>query len=120
MIRWSYMWALLRGRRDVTSERASGGRQVCELRIPLEERELDRVGRPVPVLGQDHLGDPLLIRLVVVVLVAVDEHDEVGVLLDRPGLAQGGHDRALVVALLDRAGELREGEDRDVEVAREL
>jgi hypothetical protein len=35
--------------------------QVRELCVPLEERELDRVGRPVPVLGQDHLSQALLI-----------------------------------------------------------
>src|SRR2546421_12060457 len=106
MIRWSYMWALHRGRCDVTSERALGGRQVRELRVPLEERELDRVGRPVPVLGQDHLSQALLIRFLVVVLVAVDEHDEVGILLYRTAFTQIGKDRPLVVALLDRTREL--------------
>src|SRR2546421_10086354 len=62
--------------------------QVCELCVSLQERELDPVGRPVPVLGEDHLGQALLVGVLVVVLVAVDEHDEVGVLLDRAGLAQ--------------------------------
>src|SRR5205085_11318756 len=61
--------------------------QVRELCVPLQERELDRVGRPVPVLGEMDLGQPLLVALVVVVLVAIDEHDQVCVLLDRPGLA---------------------------------
>ena len=58
-------------------------------------------------------------RVGVVVLVAVDEHHEVGVLLERPGLAEVGEDRPLVVALLDRARELRQRQDRHVEVARE-
>src|SRR6187551_1871782 len=84
-------------------------RQIRELRVALEERELDAVGRAVAVLGHVHLGDPLLVGLVVVVLVAVDEHHEVGVLLDRTGLAQVGEDRALVVALLDGPRELRHG-----------
>ncbi len=39
--------------------------------------------------------------ILVVVLVAVDEHDDVGVLLDRARLAQVGEDRALVRAALD-------------------
>ena len=57
-----------RGRR--TSRTASG-------------TELDRVGRAVAVLGEDDLGDPLLLGLLaVVVLVAVDEEDEVRVLFD--------------------------------------
>src|SRR5213080_3041355 len=49
--------------------------QVRELRVPLEERELECVGGTVAVLGQDHLGNPLLIALVVVVLVAIDTKD---------------------------------------------
>ncbi len=86
---------------------APSARQVGELRVALQERELDRVGRAVAVLGEDHLGQALLVGLLrVVVLVAVDEHDQVGVLLDRAGLAQVGEDRPLVVPLLDGAGEL--------------
>src|ERR671915_458886 len=70
------------------------GRTLCrgevgELGVALEERELDRIGGAVPVLGDDQLRDPLLLRLfAVVVLVAVDEADEVCVLLDRARLAQ--------------------------------
>src|SRR3954454_6005178 len=117
------------GRRPCRRWRGRGGRpsgrpsvrrrQVGELRVALEEGELDRVRRAVAVLGQVHLGEALLVGLVVVVLVAVDEHHQVGVLLDRPGLAEGGEDRPLVVALLDRAGELRHGQDRDVDGASE-
>ncbi len=58
-------------------------RQVRELGVALQEAELDRVGGAVAVLGEDHLGEPLRVGLLaVVVLVAVDERDEVGVLLD--------------------------------------
>src|SRR4051812_15461433 len=71
-----------------TAQDATSGRQVRELRVALEERELLRSGRSVAVLRQDDLGETLLIGLLVVVLVAVDEHDEVGVLLDRAGLAE--------------------------------
>ena len=98
----------------------SAAAQVGELRVPLEERQLDRAGRPVAVLGEDQLGDALRVRLLaVVVLVAVDEHHEVGVLLDRARLAEVGEHRPLVVALLDGAGELRQGDDRHVELARQ-
>src|SRR4029079_11319021 len=47
------------------------------------EDQLHRAGLAVAVLGDDHLGEPL-VRLVVVVvdLVAVDEGHHVGVLLD--------------------------------------
>ena len=59
------------------------------------------------------------LHLVVVRLVdllAEDEDDEVGVLLDRARFAQVGEDRPLVLARLDRARELREGDDRDREL----
>ena len=57
-----------------------------------------------------------LLRLgaLVIVLLAVDEHDDVGVLLDRAGFAQVGELRPLVLALLDGARELRERQDRHV------
>jgi hypothetical protein len=78
------------------------------------------VGPFLTLLREVDLGDARLVVLLgVVVLVAVDEHDEVGVLLDRPGLAQVGQDRPLVVALLDLPGELRERDDGHVEVAGE-
>ena len=66
-----------------------------------------------------HLGQALLVGLRVVVVVAVDEEDEVGVLLEAAGLAEIREDRPLVVALLDGARQLREREDRHLEVARE-
>jgi hypothetical protein len=51
-----------------------------------------------------HLGDALLVGVLgVVILVAVDEHHDVGVLLDRAGVAEVGQDRPLVVAGLDGA-----------------
>ncbi len=70
------------------------------------------------MLGEDHLRHALLVGLLAeVVLVAVDEEDEVGILLEAARLAEIGEDRPLVVSLLDRTRELREREDRDVEVA---
>ena len=72
------------------------------------------------MLGDDHLREPLLVRLLTsVVLVAVDEADDVGVLLDRSRLAQVREYGALVVALLDGPRELRHRDDRYVEVAGE-
>src|SRR3954447_10888642 len=73
----------------------------------------------VAVLGDDQVGLTRAVGVLVVVLVAVDEHDEVGVLLDLAGLAQVGEHRALVGAGLDAAGELGERDDRDLELARE-
>src|SRR6185437_15082386 len=95
-------------------------RELCVL---ADERDLEVAGRPVAVLGDDHLGDALVavVGLVaVVVLLPVEEHHEVGVLLDRARLAQVGEHRPLVVTLLGRAVELGERDDRKVEVLRDL
>jgi len=85
----------------------------------LEEDEADRADGAVAVLGEVELRDPGRLGLGVVVLVAVEEADEVGVLLDRAGLAEVGEDRPLVGALLRGAGELGDADDGDVELASE-
>ncbi len=54
--------------------------------------------------------------LLVVVLVAVDEHDDVGVLLDGAGFAQVGHHRALVGPRLHASVQLRQRDHRAVAV----
>src|SRR5438270_2264652 len=64
---------------------------VLEPRVLPEERELDRPDGAVPLLADDDLRDPLVGRLLVVHLVAVDEEDHVGVLLQRPTLAKIRH-----------------------------
>jgi hypothetical protein len=51
-----------------------------------------------------------------VVLLAIDEHDHVGVLLDGARFAQVGELRVLVLALLDGAAELGERQHRHVQL----
>ena len=79
---------------------------------------LTRPGGAVAVLGDDQLGDAGLV-VGVVVLGAVEEEDDVGVLLDGARLAEVGHPGAAVLAVLDGPVELREGDDRDVQLAGE-
>src|SRR3954463_440998 len=97
--------------------------EAGELGIAADEGDVEVADRSVAMLRDDHFGDALL-RVVgvvaVVVLLAVEEHDEVGVLLDRARLAQVGEHRPLVVALFGRAVELGERDDRKVEVLRDL
>src|SRR3954465_8797944 len=71
----------------------------------------------VAVLGDDQVGLTRAVGVLVVVLVAVDEHDEVGVLLDLAGLAQVAEHRPLVRPRLHTAGELRQGDHGDLELA---
>src|SRR3546814_12892604 len=81
--------------------------QVVEARVLAEELELDRPGRAVSLLADDDLGQPLVLRVfLVVVLVAVDEDDHVRILLDGAGFAQVRHYRTLVGAGFQRAVEI--------------
>src|ERR1017187_1852936 len=92
---------------------------VQELRVLLLEGERDFADRPVAVLGDDQVGHAGALGVLVVVLVAVDEHHQVGVLLEVPALAQIRELRFLVRARVDRAAELRQGDHRHAELARE-
>src|SRR5215216_1585385 len=60
---------------------------VGELRIATEERQHELADRAVPVLRDDDVRLARTLGVAVVVLVAVDEHDDVGVLLDLARLA---------------------------------
>jgi len=101
-------------------------RQVAEVREALLEMNIDGTDGAVTLLGDNDLGlvlgglQPrhesvvlgvelflglagvaLRIRLVQVILLAIDEQHNIGVLLDRPGLTQVRQVRALVLALFD-------------------
>src|SRR5215216_246674 len=101
--------------RDVLERRALAGplldglllpRPVRELRVVLEEDEADGSDRPVSVLGEDQLRPAGVLGLGVVVIVAIEEADDVGVLLQGAAFSQVREDRALVGPLLGCAGEL--------------
>src|SRR6267378_2652281 len=92
-------------------------RVVFEARVFPEEGQLDRADRAVALLENDDFGHALFRRVRRIDLFAVDREDQVGVLLDRAGLAQVRHDRALRAgALLDRAGKLRERHHGNLEL----
>src|SRR5436305_2904055 len=79
---------------------------VGELRIAGQESEHDLTHGTVPVLGDDDVGLARPFGVAVVVLVAVDEHDEVCVLLDSTAFAKVRQQRLPAVirirARLDR------------------
>ena len=68
------------------------------------------------VLGHDALGDVLLRCILIIVVLAVEEHDLVRVLLDGAGFAQIGQQRALVLAALVRTGQLRQAKHGHVQL----
>src|SRR3954453_5458716 len=111
---------------DVVDGRSLAGRlldrsflagAVGELRIVLEEDQADGGNGARPGLGEDQLGPAGVLGVGVVVVVAVEEADHVGVLLDRAGFAQVREDRPLVGTLLGCAGELRDGDHGNLELA---
>ena len=80
--------------------------QILEARVLAEERGPHGTQGAVTLLGDDDFRGAPVGRVGSVHLVAVDEHDQVGVLLDAAGLTQVAHPGPLVVALLDPAIEL--------------
>src|SRR4051812_28869220 len=95
--------------------------EVLEARVFLDERELDGADRTVALLADDDLGGALgfLVPLpvgIAVLLFAEDEHDHVGVLFERAGLAQVRQLRAVVGAGLRRTRQLRQRDDRDLQL----
>ena len=72
---------------------------VGEGHVVAEKDEREVAGRAVALLGDDDVGDALALGLLVVELLAVEEDDDVGVLLDRARVAQVGQLRLAQLAL---------------------
>ncbi len=83
-------------------------REILEPRVLLEEREPHGARRPVALLADDDLGHALGLGLALAVdavhLLAEDEEHDVGVLLERAGLAQVGELRPMIAARLPARG----------------
>src|SRR5262245_52307150 len=94
-------------------------REVLEPRVAALEVGLDRAGRAVAVLADNHFGDVRMLGLFVVDDVAIDEEDDVAILLQRTGFSKIRELRALVRPLFERAVELREREHGALELLRE-
>ncbi len=71
------------------------------------------------MLGDNHFGKTFFGRILVVVIVAVNKHDDVGVLFDTAGFTQVGHDRAFVGTAFQAAIQLRQGDNRDIQFFRQ-
>ena len=81
--------------------------QAFKLGDRFQEGQFDHARWAVTLLGDDDLGHAgFLAGVLGVVLVAVDEHDDVGILLDSAGFTQVTHHRALVGAGFHAAVEL--------------
>src|SRR5690625_6615173 len=78
-----------RGRRSA-AETADAG-HVLEPGVVALEGDRDGLGGAVAVLGHDQVGLTGAGGLLLVVVLAVDQQDQIRVLLDRAGLAQVAH-----------------------------
>src|SRR4029078_656635 len=90
----------------------------------LDERELRGPCRSVARLADDDLGNAFgtLIRCAIgitVLFFTIDEHDDVGVLLESARLAQVRQLRSMIGPRLRRARQLRERDDRYLEFLRQ-
>src|SRR6266516_5710027 len=94
------------------SEGVSTLLERLESGVLFQEGKLDLARRPVALLTDDDLGDALVLGLLVIDLIAVDEDDQVGVLLDRTAFAEIRQLRDAVAALFDGTAQLREGDHR--------
>src|SRR5439155_17998270 len=111
-----------------------GGKEVFKPGDLLAEAECDIAGGAVAVLSQHDLRDALRVRstgfvaLVPtlplfardVLVLAVDEHHDVGVLLDAARFAQVAELGNVARTNLRGTGELRTSDDRDIEVSGKL
>ena len=78
---------------------------ICELGVAWEPCQLYGSDRAVSLLGDDDFSHVFFLGVVIVVVIAVQEHDDVRVLLDRPGLTQVRKHRPVIRTLLDRTGQ---------------
>src|SRR5580692_5230239 len=75
-------------------------RVILELRVLAEESQLHFARGAVALLGDDNVGDTLARGVRVVDVFAIDEEDDVCVLLERSRLPQIRHHRLLLLPLL--------------------
>ena len=78
------------------------------------EVEFDRAGGAAAVLGKNEVGNILAFGVGIVIVFAIKEHDNIGVLLDGARFAEIGEHRNLWTARFYGAGELGQGYHGDI------
>ena len=69
----------------------------------------------IPLLPNEDFRYPAIFGIPVIHFIAVDEHHDIGVLLNRSTVPQITENRSLVGAIIDASIELREGQNGDSE-----
>jgi hypothetical protein len=90
-------------------------RQTFKTGQVLQEGQTDRACGAVTLFADDDFGHTGIFGILVVVVVAVNEHDDVGILLDGAGLSQVTHHGAFVGALLNTSVQLRQRNHRTLQ-----
>ena len=75
-------------------------------RIFRKPGQLERSDRAIALLGQDDLRDILILGIMIVIVFALEEHDDIGVLFDRTRFTKIGEHRSFDLSFFDRAREL--------------
>src|SRR5579875_2014099 len=91
--------------------------QISKTRLRGEKAHRNLPDRSIAVLGEDNVSDILSVGVRVVQFLAVDEHDDIGILFDTSAFAEVAQHWAVILACLDRAAELAERDHRDIQFA---
>jgi hypothetical protein len=96
--------------------------EVVEAGEDVPELQLHGAGGAISVFGDDDLRDPPhpVLGVVVIDFIAVNEDDEVGVLLNGAGFTKVTHHGPFVGSGFDPTVELTEGNDGNVELLGEV
>ena len=78
--------------------------------------QLDGASWAIALFADDDFGHVGLFAIFIVVIIAVNEHDDVRILLDGAGFAEIGQHGALVLALFIGTAQLAETQDGDLQL----
>ena len=93
--------------------------QVEEQRELVLEVQFDRPDRAIAVLGQDDLGDVLVLRFLVVVIFAIQEGNDVRILFQGPRFAEVTEHGSFILPAFDASAELGQGDERHFQFPRQ-
>ena len=88
--------------------------ESCILCLPSED---DGTDRTVTLLRDDDLRLMRMLRIFIIVLITIQEHHDIGILLDRTGLSQVGQHRTMIRTLLYRSRQLGKGDNRTLHLS---
>ena len=92
---------------------------IRKFRIIRQPDQIDGSDRAVSLFGDDDFRDSLILGILIIVIISIDKHNDVGILLDRSLLTQVGKHRTVVGTLLNSPGKLGQCNNRHIQLSRE-